>query len=91
MPLPSSPEDRKKLKMLIGEITTCMLRADAEREAIKETVDAASKQFDIEKKVIRKIATTMYKHNYEDVVQENQEFEELYETLIEGRKEDEEK
>jgi len=34
------------------------------------------------KKQINKLARTMYKRNYEDVQQENEDFETLYETLI---------
>lgn len=86
MPLPSSPEDRQKLKMAIGEATNCMLRIDSERGAMKEIIDVAAEQFELDKKLIRKIATTMYKHNYEDVIEENREFETLYETLVEGRR-----
>lgn len=86
MPLPSSPDERQKLKMAIGEITNCMLRMDSEREAMKEIIDDAAKSFEIDKKQIRRIATTMYKHNYEDIIQEHEEFELLYETVIEGRK-----
>lgn len=90
MSLPSNPNDRQKLKMAIGEITNCLLRIDSERDAMKEIIADASKQYGVDKKMIRKIASTMYKHNYADVQQENQEFELLYETLVEGRNTDEE-
>ncbi len=90
MSLPSNPRDRQKLKMAIGEITNCLLRIDSEREAMKEIISAASSQYGVDKKMIRKIATTMYKHNYSDVQAENEEFELLYESLVEGRKDEEE-
>ena len=89
MPLPTNPNDRQKLKQMIGEITNCMLRMDSERDAMKEIIKEAAAQYDIDKKLIRKIATTMYKHSYADVQAENREFEFLYETLVEGRKEEE--
>jgi len=89
MSLPSSPNDRQKLKMAIGEITNCFLRIDAERDAIKEILAEAANKYGVDKKMIRKIASTMYKHNYADVQAENEEFSILYETLVEGRKEDE--
>lgn len=90
MSLPSNPNDRQKLKMAIGEMTNCLLRIDSERDAMKEIIAEASKQYGVEKKMLRKIATTMYRHNYADVQQENEEFEILYETLVEGRNPDEE-
>ena len=85
MPVPSSPADRKKLKDMIAEITNCMLRIDGERDQMKEIIADAASKFQIDKKQIRKIATTMYKANYADAKAENEEFEILYETLVEGR------
>jgi hypothetical protein len=79
-----SIEDRKKLKSVIGELTNSLLKIDAEREAMKEAISAAAEKFEIDKKQIRRIATTMYKRNYADVQAENEEFEILYETVIEG-------
>lgn len=90
MSLPSNPADRQKLKMAIGEITNCFLRIDAERDAMKEIIAEASSKYGVDKKMIRKIASTMYKHNYADVQAENEEFEILYESIVEGRKDDEE-
>ena len=86
MTLPSNPNDLKKLKAAIGEITNCMLRMDSERDQIKEIINDVADNYDVDKKQVRKIATTMYKSNYSDVVEENREFELLYETLVEGRK-----
>ncbi len=85
MPLdivPSDPNDRQKLKQAIGEITNCMLRMDGEREQMKTIIADCSEEYDIEKKTLRKIATTMYKHNYEDVQAEQSAFERLFESLF---------
>ena len=86
MPVPSNPKDRDKLKGMIAEITNCMLRMDGERDQMKEIIADAADTFEIDKKQIRKIATTMYKANYADLQAENEEFEILYETLVEGRR-----
>ena len=84
MSLPSNPKEREDLKSVIGEITQAMYRIDSEREAVKEIVNAASKKYEIDKKLIRKLATTMYNSNYADVQAENEEFQLLYESIIEG-------
>lgn len=86
MPIPSNPQDREKLKAVIAEITNCMLRKDHENEAMKEIIEDAAKTYEIEKKLIRKLATVMYKSNYNDLQEENEEFELLYESIIEGHK-----
>ena len=80
--VPSSPADRQKLKIMIEEMTYCMSRADAERDAKKEICDKINEDFDIPKKTINKLAAAVYKHNYSDIQAENEDFEILYETLI---------
>jgi len=82
----TNPKDREKLKGMIAEITNCMLRIDGERDQMKEIIEVAADMFTLDKKLVRKIATTMYKANYADLQAENEEFELLYETLVEGRR-----
>ena len=84
--VPSNPNDRNKLKLAIGEITNCLLFIDKKREEIKDIITAASEEFEIDKKLIRKVANTMYKHNYADVQAEQEDFELLFEALFEGKK-----
>lgn len=79
--VPSNESDRKKLKAMIVEMTNSYARVDAEREACKEVADEAARQFEIPKKLINKLARTMYKRNYSDLQAENEDFELLYETL----------
>ncbi len=82
----SNPDDRKKFKALLVEITNCMLKIDAERDLMKEIVDAGKSEFEVQPKLIRKLASTMYKQNYADVQAENEHFEYLYEALVNGKK-----
>jgi hypothetical protein len=82
----SNPKDRQELKLILAEMTNCMRRMDDERESIKEMAKAADEKFGVKAKLIKKLATTMYKHNYADVQAENEHFEILYETLVEGKK-----
>lgn len=83
--VPSDPRDREKLKQAVGEITNCMLRIDAEREQIKTIIADNAEEYGIEKKLLRKVATTMYKHNYADVQAEQDDFELLFESLFEKK------
>lgn len=88
MTIPSNPKDRQELKAMLAEMTKCMQRMDDERESLGDIAKAAEEKFGIKKKVIRKLANTMYKHNYADLQAENEHFEVLYETLVEGKKVD---
>jgi chaperonin cofactor prefoldin len=81
----NDPEERKKLKSSLSALTHEYQLIDDRKEAIKETIDDLSKMYGLDKKVIRKMSTTMYKHNYSDVLDEMNHFCELYETLIEGK------
>lgn len=81
----NDPNERKKLKTALATITHHFQQIDDQKEAIKETIEELSGSSGLEKKVIRKLATTMYKHNYATLQEENRHFESLYETVIEGR------
>jgi hypothetical protein len=77
----SNPEDIKKFKGAIQEISNSMTRMEAERDLIKEIVKDQSAQLQIPKKIISKIAKTYHKQNLTQEVQDHEEFVELYETV----------
>lgn len=77
--------ERKKFKSALSAVTHQFQLIDDQKESIKENVAELSDLYGLDKKTVRKIATTMYKHNYADVLEENRHFEELYETVIEGK------
>lgn len=80
-----SPEERKKFKSALSAVTHQFQLIDDQKESIKENVAELSAMYGLDKKIIRKLAMTMYKHSYADVLEENRHFEELYETVIEGK------
>lgn len=86
--IPTNPAERTKLKGMLAEMTNCMRRIDDEREQMGDIAKAVEDAFGIKKKLFRKLASTMYKHNYADVQSENEHFEFLYESLVEGKKAD---
>lgn len=77
----SSPEDKKKLKNAITEISNSMTRMEAERDLIKEIVKEQSDQFQIPKKILAKIAKTYHKQNLTQEVEDHEDFVELYEEV----------
>jgi hypothetical protein len=77
----SNPEDIKKFKGAIQEISNSMTRMEAERDLIKEIVKDQSAQLQIPKKIISKIAKTYHRQNLTQEVQDHEEFVELYETV----------
>lgn len=82
--IPTNKDERKKLKAMIVEMTNVISRIDSEREHMKDIAGVAAEEFGLEKKIINKLARTMYKNNYADIHQENEHFEFLYEALVDS-------
>ena len=81
----SSPDERKKLKGVIVEITNCLDKMDQQRQHMKDIAVAAEEEFGIKKKDLNKMARIMYKQNYADFTAENEHFSHLYESVCEGK------
>jgi len=77
----SNPEDRKKLFNCIQELDNSMTRMDGERNFQKEAIDSVAEELDLEKKYVRKLATIYHKQNMNQVKQEQEEVEALYEIM----------
>jgi Zn-dependent M32 family carboxypeptidase len=77
----SSPEDRKKIKEAVQEISNSMLRMEAERDLIKEIVKDVSDNHQIPRKIVAKIAKTFHKQNLTQEIADHEDFVEVYETV----------
>ena len=86
MSAPTSDKERKILKTMVSEMTFCLEEIDNQREQMKDIASEAVDKFDIPKKLVNKMARTMYKQAYADLCAENEHFEELYENVIENKK-----
>ncbi len=78
----NNPADQEKLRKIISECSDSMTRIAAERDLIKETVNAISEELDIPKKLIKKMVNVYYKQQFDQQVAEQDAFEQLYETVI---------
>ena len=79
--VPSSPEDRKKIKDALIEISASLTRMEAERDLIKDILVEVEDKFELPKKYIRKLAKIYHKQNYAEIRQEQDDVETLYETV----------
>lgn len=86
MTIPSGTSDRAEFKTMLVEMTKYLQQMDDLREDYKTVAAGAEEKFGIKKKLVSKLAKTMYKRNYQDLQQENEHFSHLYEVLIEGKK-----
>jgi hypothetical protein len=79
----SNPADRKKIKDALQEISNSMTRMEAERDLIKEI---KSDLFDdyketLTRKQISKMARVYHKQNFQEEVNDHEQFEHLYEQI----------
>lgn len=78
-------DKRAKFKQSLVAITSYMREIDDFREGMKEAIADMQTEYSVDKKTIRKLASTMYKHNYSSLQEENRHFSALYELLVEGK------
>lgn len=76
------PNQRKKLKDAITEISGSFTRVEAERDLIKEIVSDLHEEFQIPKKTLNKIARTYHKQSLLQDLQDHEEFLDLYDAIV---------
>jgi len=81
----NDPAERKRFKTGLATVTHHFQAIDDQKEAIKEVIEELSANSGLDKKTVRKLAVTMFKHNYASLQEENRHFEQLYEIVVEGR------
>jgi hypothetical protein len=75
-------EDRKKMKDVLTEVSNSMIRIKSEREFIKEAIEEAAEKFQMNKKILRKMAKVYHNNSFTDEIMEMEEFQTLYESIV---------
>ncbi len=78
----SNPADREKLLKVIREVSYSIALAQCEQEYIREAIADISKQLQLPKKIVAKMAKVYFKQNYDEEVAVHDQFETLYETIV---------
>ena len=81
--IPSNPADREKIRRVMRTVSESMTRIEAEKDLIKDEIAALAEEFEIPKKFLNRMARTYHRQNFKDVVDEQEDFEKLYETIVE--------
>lgn len=81
----NSLEAKKKFKQSLSTLTHYFQQQDDIREGLRDSIADIASEYGVEKKMVRKMAKTMYKHEYGSVLEENRQFETLYESVVEGK------
>ena len=75
-------QDKKDILGVLTEISNSMLRIKSEREYIKEAIDAAAEKYNMNKRILRKMAKVYHNNSFTDEVTEMEEFQALYESVV---------
>jgi arsenate reductase-like glutaredoxin family protein len=78
----SNPADREKLLKIIKQCSDSLIKIDAEKELIRETIAAVCEELEIPKKLVNRMVKVYHKQNYDEEVATHDQFETLYETVI---------
>ena len=79
--IPTSDEDRKRIRGAMEEISNSYTRVEAERDFVKDAINDLSEEVDIPKNILRKMARIFHKQNMADVVSEVEAIEALMESI----------
>lgn len=82
--IPSSPEDRKRIKDCMDEISNSYLRQESEKTFIKEALASLEEDVGIPKKYLAKMARIYHKQNLSEIVSEIEEIEALIDIVSKG-------
>lgn len=78
----SNPADRDKLFKVIQECSNSITRAEGEKDYVKESIDAISKDLQLPKKLVARLVKVYHKQNYDEEVATHEQFEQIYESVV---------
>jgi hypothetical protein len=77
-----SQPDREKLFKIVKECSDSMTRIEGENDFIRESIAETAKQMQLPKKLVAKLVRVYYKQNFDEEVAVNEQFENLYESVV---------
>ena len=77
-----SQNDKDKLKGVIRELNDSMTRVSSEKEFQKEAIQKICEDLGLDNKLIRRMAKTFFRANFNDEMEENKTFEDFYTIII---------
>lgn len=75
-------DDKKKILECLKEISDSYTRQEAEKDLIKEILQRLQDDFEIPKKLSRKLAKAYHKRNFAEEVAQQNDFVDAYESIV---------
>lgn len=76
-----SPKQQTDIKNCLQEISNSMTRIEAEKDLIKEVIQRMNDEFELNKRLSRKLAKVYHKRNIQEEVAQMQELSDTYDML----------
>jgi len=76
--IPSNPAELKTIQAAMKEMSDCMIRIDAEKDAMKDIVEDLNEKYELPKKFISKMARVYHKQSFDKESVEHEDFADLY-------------
>jgi archaellum component FlaC len=80
-----TPTDLQEIKNRFTEISNSWTRVSAERDLVKDIFVDLKDEYEIPPKMARKLAKAYHKRNVQEVIAEDTEFAETYDTVFENK------
>lgn len=78
----SNPKQREKLLNVLKECDESLTRIDAEKDYIKESISSICEELKLPKRLVTKMLKVYHKRSFDEEVQHHEEFETLYESVM---------
>ena len=78
----NTTEGRQKVKEALQLMSRCLTSIADERDVIKDIIKDLSDEFDLPKKIIRKMGKVFHAQSFSEEKASNEEFEALYEEVV---------
>lgn len=80
--VPSNPEDLKKIRKSMEEISNVMTMIEAKRAFITDELKAIAEKYELPQKFVRKMARAFHTQTFKQELQEMEDFELLYTRVL---------
>lgn len=80
--MPSNPADQEVIRKVLEDVVLEMRKKESISAVIKDHIDSLAETFELPKSLLKKMARTLYKDNYEALSKETETFEQAFETII---------
>ena len=77
-----SPKEKTDIKNCLQEISNSLTRVEAERDNIKAVLDRMAEEFEMNKRLSRKLAKVFHKRSIQEEAASMQELQETYDDIV---------